>query len=204
MKLPSSLIAAAAAIALAIPIGIATADSTHTTATPASIASAEPSDAAVWKPGEPVHRERGSKRDRGCGSRVITYSHGTFTGFTSAFSMLESKNFNAFDRGTFRGFGRAFAHRLPERKLSEQLAIYGYDYLGAYRGYLLFYRRPVGWLQVTSLPPVIAPNGQAIPQVPLPSDLNPEWPSPGMLVARSPFLGAVALPQQIIAFPCED
>ncbi len=189
MTLPSSLIAAAA-IALAVPIGMATADISHSTTAPTGVVSGAPSHA---------------KHDRGaCGSRVVTYSHGTFSGFTSAFLMLGSNNFNTFDLGTFLGFGRTFAHRLPERKLSEQLAIYGYDYLGAYRGYLLFYRRPVAWLQVTSLPPVIAPNGEAIPQVPLPSDLNPEWPSPGMLVARSPFLGAVALPQQIIAFPCED
>ncbi len=127
-----------------------------------------------------------------------------FQSFEKAYALLDSPNFRAFNDSAFAAFGHTFKHRIPQRKLAAQLAIYGYDYIGAYRGYLLFYRRAEGWLQMTAAPTLTAGNGQILPALQLPSDLNPEWPSPAMVVSQTPFIGAIVLPQQIIALPCEQ
>lgn len=143
------------------------------------------------------------KRPFVCGDIPARYdSAKPFRTFAKAYAVLDSPNFNAFKESAFSSFGRAFAHPVPQRKLADQLAIYGYDFIGTYRGYLLFYRRAEGWYQAGSLPTLTAPNGEALPAIQLPQDLNPMWPAPGLLVSESPFIGAIVLPQQIIAIPC--
>jgi|GEM_PF-6295877 len=143
------------------------------------------------------------KDKRACGDIPPYYeSTKAFQSFAKAYAVLDSPNFNRFRDSAFGGFGRSFAHPIPQRKLAAQLAIYGYDFIGEYRGYLLFYRRAEGWWQAGTLPSLTAPNGERLPPLQLPSDLNPEWPSPGLVVSQAPFIGAIVLPQQIIAIPC--
>ena len=137
-----------------------------------------------------------------CGDIPIAYDARTFRAFTQASSNLDSPNFSAFKSEAFDEFEHAFSHGVPQRELAARLAIYGYDYIGSYRGFILFYRRPEGWWQTSSIPLLTAPNGEVLPPVSLPYDINPEWPAPGLLVTQSPFIGAVVLPQQIIALPC--
>lgn len=127
---------------------------------------------------------------------------GNFTAFSDSVPLLDATSFKALAHTNFGKFGRTFGHRVPARQLADQLAIYGYDYIGNYREYMLFYRRPEGWWTASSLPPLFAPNGERLPDVQMPTDLNPEWPAPALVAGRAPFRGAIVLPQQIIAIPC--
>lgn len=151
----------------------------------------------------PPLRHSLAERNALCGDVPANYERGTFHTFAAAATELDSRNFNTFGSSAFDAFGRSFAHRVPQRLLAIEMAIYGYDFIGTHSGYLLFYRRPEGWFQSSSLPTLTAPNGEALPPVALPGDLDPEWPSPGLLVTQSPFIGAIVLPQQIVAIPCE-
>lgn len=139
-----------------------------------------------------------------CGDIPLHYSRTTFHAFSEAASELDATNFSTFDERESGEFGHAFTHRVPQRRIAAEMAIYGYDYIGAHRGYLLFYRRPEGsWQPGGALPAIKAPNGQLLPSYSLPPDLNPQYPPPELLVQRSPFLGMIVLPQQIVALPCD-
>lgn len=107
-----------------------------------------------------------------------------------------------FARTFRRTFGHTFTPRESLKDIVDAFSIYGYDYIGNHDGYLLFYRRPLAWLQITSLPPIVAPNGQLLPGPVLPPDLDPEWPAPGIIARTPPFIGAIVLPQSIVAYPC--
>jgi hypothetical protein len=118
---------------------------------------------------------------------------------TFARALLPPSN---FAHGFVRHFGRTFSQRESLKDIIDAFSIYGYDYIGNRDGYLLFYRRPLAWLQITSLPPIVAPNGQLLPGPVLPPDLDPEWPAPAIIARTPPFLGAIVLPQSIVAYPC--
>lgn len=139
-----------------------------------------------------------------CGDIPLHYSRTTFHAFSEAASELDATNFNAFEQSGAGAFGHSFTHRVAQRRIAAQLSIYGYDYIGAHRGYLLFYRRPEGsWQPGGSLPRLTAPNGESLPSFSLPPDLNPQYPPPDLLIQRSPFIGMIVLPQQIVALPCD-
>lgn len=148
--------------------------------------------------GQKPHTEHGAA----CGDIPARYDSRTFKTFKRAYSAIDSLNFTTFTKDALGVFGHTFYHRLPQRKLAAQMAIYGYDYIGAYKGYLLFYRRFEGSWQPGGAIQLAAPNGELLPPIQLPSDLNPEWPAPGLVVSQAPFIGGIVLPQQIIAFPC--
>lgn len=99
-------------------------------------------------------------------------------------------------------FGHTFVRRQELDDIAALFSVYGYDFIGSLDGYMLFYRRPVAWVQMTSIPRLSAPNGELLPQLALPGDLDPEWPSPAIISHTAPFLGAIVLQQQIVAYPC--
>ena len=140
----------------------------------------------------------------GCPVSLLPPRTARFHTFRWTLPELPDDLFDHFSRHRFT-FGRSFMRRpLPLRAIAREFSIYGYDYIGARDGYMLFMRRPINWVSVSAPPRLTAPNGQLLPPLNLPSDLNPEWPSPQLLVQRNPFQGAIVLPQQIIAFPCEQ
>lgn len=126
----------------------------------------------------------------------------TFHTFKWDYPMLRESDFRELRLLRTSAFGRTFAHEESLREIARQFSIYGYDYIGSREGYMLFYRRPVAWVQTTSLPRITAPNGELLPPLQMPSDLDPEWPSPAVLAHSAPFAGAIVLPQQIVAYPC--
>lgn len=150
---------------------------------------------AFSKPVDRHHRD-------GCADVPRFYDASHASAFARARYALETTNFTAFDDAA-NTFGHTFAHAAPARLLARELAVYGYDFVGAYGGYLLFYRRAAGSWQPSTMPPIVAPNGELIPSLPLPPDLNPAFPAPDALVAHAPFVGGVVLSQQIVAFPCD-
>jgi hypothetical protein len=143
-----------------------------------------------------------TEQGRACGDIPAHYGPRTFKTFKGAYAAIDSPNFTTFTRDALGVFGHTFYHRLPQRKLAAQMAIYGYDYIGAYKGYLLFYRRFEGSWQPGGAIQLAAPNGELLPPIQLPSDLDPQWPAPGLVVSQAPFIGGIVLPGQIIAFPC--
>lgn len=135
-----------------------------------------------------------------CGSDLHpAYTATAFHEFSDAVRQFNSEGFTHFNHS---GFGGTFERHLPLRRIAAALSIYGYDYIGTYDDYALFYRRPVGWVQTTSIPRLTAPNGELLPPIHLPADLDPEWPSPSILAQTPPFIGATILPQAIVAYPC--
>ncbi len=127
---------------------------------------------------------------------------GTFHTFHWYYPILAESDFQTLRARHRIVFGHSFADELPLVQIAALFSVYGYDYVGSRDGYMLFYRRPVSWVQTTSLPRIKAPNGQLLPELQMPNDLDPEWPSPWVLTHSTPFAGAVALPQSIVAYPC--
>lgn len=149
----------------------------------------------------PALSKRTPHEARACGSELRPAAVGAFRPFTRAVREL---NFGTLFHAGRSNFGHAFTQRIPLRRIAEQLSIYGYDYIGTYEDYALFYRRPEAWFGAAALPRLSAPSGELLPPVSLPADLVPEWPSPEILEQTPPFLGAIVLPQQIIAYPCNS
>lgn len=147
----------------------------------------------------PALSKRTPHEARACGSDLRAPGIGAFRTFSTVAREL---NFGTFAHLHRSSFGHTFGQRIPMRQIAEALSIYGYDYIGTYDDYALFYRRPEAWFGSASLPRLTAPNGELLPPVSLPADLDPEWPSPEILAQTPPFLGAILLPQQIIAYPC--
>lgn len=193
MNVSKSLLAAVALAALAIP-GIAQQVS------PSPSPSPSPSFRST------AFKHHVHEKGRACGDIPIRYeSTQLYKSFYKAYAVLDSPNFNTFKDSSFAAFGHTFTRHIPQRLLAAQLAIYGYDFVGTYRDYLLFYRRYEGsWQPGGGGLQLTAPNGEALPRIQLPYDLDPQWPAPSLVVGQAPFIGAIVLPQQIIAFPCEQ
>ncbi len=103
--------------------------------------------------------------------------------------LIQSEHFGMFE--TSSHFGRNFQPAVPARELAEQFAVYGYAYVGRYHGYLLFELYANGYFAVGPYARFLANTGLEAP-----------YPSPQRLVLQPPFIGGVAIPPDLVAFPC--
>ena len=131
-----------------------------------------------------------------------TAARSAFHNFGPNYPLLTGRDLRELEMRHRSAFGHSFVRRGELDDIAALFSVYGYDFIGSLDGYMLFYRRPVAWVQVTSVPRLSAPNGELLPQLSLPGDLDPEWPSPSIIAHTAPFLGAIVLPQQIVAYPC--
>ena len=103
--------------------------------------------------------------------------------------LIESEHFDTFERN--QHFARNFQPAVPIRDLAEEFAVYGYEYVGQYRGYMLFEQYAYGYFAVGRLARFLANTG-----------LEQAYPTPQRLVLQPPFIGGVAIPPDVVAFPC--
>ncbi len=146
--------------------------------------------ALVSSMGVPAHAGPAPARDS---ARHVKYADSCRPG-----TRVGSTAFRSFGSS---GFGRLFRPHVPIGRLSADLAIHGYDFIGTDQGYALFYRRPLAIYRIASLAPALSPQGYFFS-----AEINPElnaiFPPPFLLAHQWPFNDAVILPQQIVAFPC--
>ncbi len=103
--------------------------------------------------------------------------------------LIQSEHFGTFERNLH--FGRNFQPAVPVREMAEEFAVYGYEYVGQYHGFMLFQQYANGYFAVGKLARFLAKTG-----------LEQPYATPERLVLQPPFIGGVPIPPDLVAFPC--